>query len=252
MSKSAVFVALVIGSLFWGCAGSTQTSSSQNGKQSRWYHNGNKAEELELKNGSKSGIYTTWYENGQMKLKCRFINDILHGEVISWFEDGKKRFIVHFDNGKRHGEWIRYHEKRNTIVASMNFVNDKLEGVLSAAYEQGNGNGTGRSFEIKSEFLNGELIHEFHFAYTNTDGHTLKAIGQISENGKPGMTREENITLANNGALKVNYGQYVKEFSSIQEFMITEINQHVVTKFSLDFCNGTENIWPCQFPKTGI
>jgi len=227
-------------------------NDAQNGMRIRWYPNGTKAEAVEFDSGQKTGSYTAWYENGQVKLKCRFFNDILDGEVAAWFEDGRKRFSVYYVNGKRHGKWIRYHEKHDAIVASMNFEHDQLDGVISAAFEQGNGNGIGRSYVINSVFQEGVLVKSFHLAHTNTDGHTVISKGNLSDNNGVKFDKQKNVTMDTDGTLHIDFGHFSKTYYSLQDFFISEINLHVVTKFSLDFCNGSENIWPCQFSQNTI
>jgi antitoxin component YwqK of YwqJK toxin-antitoxin module len=267
MNKLMIFAALTLLVLFAGCVAMTDKSNLQNnqtglsgndgsdiqnGMRTRWYQNGMKAEEVEFSDGRKTGNYTAWYENGQMKLKCRFHNDILDGEASAWFEDGRKRFLVHFTNGKRHGKWIRYHEKRDAVVASMSFNRDKLDGDLSAAYEQGNGNGIGRSYAINSVFQDGDLIESFRIAYTNVYGHAVMVDGKLSENGDVKFDKQKNITMKADGTLSIDYGHSVKSYKSLQDYFIAEINLRVMPKFSLDFCNRSENIWPCHFPLATI
>ena len=268
MTKIMVFLVTILSLLvFTGCAGKTEKPQPQNsndkleehygsnvqhGIHIRLYPDGTKAEEVVFNNGRKNGTYTAWYKNGQKKLKCQFRNDILDGEVAAWFEDGRKRFSVYYANGKRHGRWIRYHEKHDAIVASMNFEHDQLDGVLSAAFEQGNGNGIGRSYVINSVFQDGILVESFHLAHTNTDGHTVIANGNLSDNNDVKFDKQKNITMDTDGTLHIDYGRFSKTYYSLQDFFISEINLHVVTKFSLDFCNGSENIWPCQFSQNTI
>ena len=267
MNKVTIFIALLLLLLLFGCSGSpVKTTSRDNGnvpelKDSgeiedrthfRWYPNGQKAEEIEFKNGLKNGSYTSWYENGRIKLKCFFNNDELDGEVESWFETGRKRFLVNFNQGRRNGQWIRYHEKRDRIVATMNYTEDKLNGVLSIAYEQGNGNGFGRSYAINSVFENGVLAESFSFSHTNIYGYTTAISGKISEKGDVTVTSQKNITLEKEGSLRVNHDGFSDSYLNLQKFFISEINQNVIPKYSLEFCDDSENIWPCQFPENRI
>jgi hypothetical protein len=226
-------------------------SRLRDGVHTRWYPNGIKAEEVRFNKGRKNGAYRAWYENGQKKLQCRFRNDILEGEVAAWFEGGRKRFSVHFTAGKRHDQWTRYHEKGG-IVASLNFNRDKLDGGLSAAFERGYGNGSGMSYAIKAGFQNGVMVGSFHLAHTDPYGHTVIANGILLDNGGVKLDRQRNVELATDNTLSVDYGRFRKTYHRLQQFFIDEINRHVMTKFSLDFCNRSENIWPCQFPQGTI
>lgn len=226
-------------------------SNVQHGMCTRWYPDGTKAEEVGFNNGRKNGTYTAWYENGQKKLQCRFRNDILDGEFAAWFEDGRKRLSVNYAAGKRHDKWIRYHEKGG-IVASMNFDRDKLDGCLSAAFDRGYGSGSGMSYAIKAVFQNGVMVESFHLAYTDPYGHTVIVNGKLLENGGVKLDRQKNVKLASDGTLSVDYGRFRRTYHRLQEFFINEINRHVMTKFSLGFCNRSENIWPCQFPQDTI
>jgi hypothetical protein len=226
-------------------------SSVRHGIHIRRYPDGAKAEEVEFIKGKKNGRYTSWYPNGQKKLQCTFVNDLPDGEFTAWFEDGKKRFSVHYDKGQRQDQWIRYHEKGG-IVVSMNFDRDKLDGCLSAAFDRGYGNGSGMSYAIKAVFQNGVMVESFHLAYTDPDGHTVIVNGRLLENGGVNLDRQKNVKLADDGTLSVDYGRFRKTYPGLQQFFIHEINRHVMTKFALDFCNRSENIWPCQFPQDTI
>ena len=226
-------------------------SRVQHGMHTRWYPNGTKAEEVGFNSGRKNGMYTAWYENDHKKLQCRFRNDILEGEVAAWFEDGRKRFSVNYATGKRHDQWTRYHEKGG-IVASLNFNRDKLDGGLSAAFERGYGNGSGMSYAIKAGFQNGFMVGSFHLAHTDPYGHTVIANGILLENGGVKLDRQRNVELAADKTLSVDFGRIRRTYPRLQEFFIDEINRHVMTKFSLDFCDRSENIWPCEFPKGKI
>ena len=223
----------------------------QQGMHTRWYPDGTKAEEVGFNNGRKDGTYTAWHENGQKKLQCRFYNDILDGEVVAWFEDGQRRFSVNYAGGKRCGLWIRYHEKGG-IVASMNFDRDKLDGYLSAAFDRGYGNGSGMAYAIKAVFQNGIMVESFNLVHTDSYGHTVIVSGKILENGRVKLDRQKNVKVTTDGTLCVDYGRFHGTYHSLQEFLINEINRHVMTKFSLGFCNLSESIWPCQFPQDTI
>jgi hypothetical protein len=262
-SKIAIWPVLL--TIFVGCVGITGATQNRpaglnrndngvirDGIRNRWYPSGAKAEAVTLKNGRKTGPYIAWYENGQMKLKSRFHDDALDGDVEAWFEDGRKRFTVSFVNGLRQGRWTRYHEKRDQIVASIGFSHDRLDGFLSTAFEQGNGNGSGRSYRIHSVFREGALVDSFHLVHTNTSGHTVIAIGQRSENGAVTFDKQKNVTMTADGSLIIDDGHGEKKYASLQDFFVAEINRHVVTKFSLDFCDSPENLWPCRFPKNTI
>ena len=57
------------------------------GKWTRWYENGQKRQEGTFKDGEKDGKWTRWYENGQKKDEGTYKD----GELIStkrWNEDG--------------------------------------------------------------------------------------------------------------------------------------------------------------------
>jgi hypothetical protein len=254
-----VLLAFLIGCVHMTAAAQTQyrpvdsgSGDSQDGIQRRWYDNGMVAEALTVENGLKNGPYTTWYQNGQIQIKGRFWNDVLDGQLDAWFEDGRKRFTAFFVRGQRHGRWIRYHEKRDQIVALMEFSHDRLDGIQSTSFEQGNGNGAGRSYWLHSIFRNGKLVESFHLVHTNVFGHPIIAIGQRLDSGEIVFERLKNGVATADGSLIVDEGDVEKAYSSFQDFIIAEINRHVVPKFSLDFCYRPQNRWPCRFPKTVI
>jgi len=221
------------------------------GIHTRSYPDGKKAEKVEFKNGLKNGSYISWYKNGHKRLQCQFISNLLDGEVTAWFENGTKRFSVNYHHGKRQGGWIRYHEKGGILV-SMHFDQDRLDGLVSSAFNHGYGNGSGMSYKINAIFKNGRIVGAFSLQHTDYDGHTIIAIGKISKTGVLKFDRKKNIELKANGKLVAIYGGATIEYHSLKDFFIQEINHQLLTKFSLDFCNHSENIWQCQFPRDTI
>jgi antitoxin component YwqK of YwqJK toxin-antitoxin module len=58
---------------------------TRHGKATKWYDNGQKESEIELKDWMKHGKWTFWYDNGQKQLETD-----LDQEWICWDKTGKE------------------------------------------------------------------------------------------------------------------------------------------------------------------
>ena len=70
-------------------------------KELFYFENGQKKEELTVKNNSRQGSYTGWYENGQKRFQGTYKDDKDDGLYTTWYENGQKRFQGTYKDDKK-------------------------------------------------------------------------------------------------------------------------------------------------------
>jgi hypothetical protein len=75
------------------------------GRQTTWHDNGNKAFEAVYVDGKIEGVELNWHKNGQMRTKAHFEHGIREGSRYTWDEEGHLRKEEHYCHGKPHGTW---------------------------------------------------------------------------------------------------------------------------------------------------
>jgi len=76
------------------------------GLWTRWYMNGQKAEEGFYRNGKKSGSWNGWFSNKKVKYESEYLNGKRSGNHFSWDENGKKIQEIIYNNGKKIKEFL--------------------------------------------------------------------------------------------------------------------------------------------------
>ena len=69
-----------------------------NGKQTRWYSNGQKSHECYKKMGVYHGTETEWHPNGQKRREQHFKDDYPYGIWTEWDENGEVVFEWDYDD----------------------------------------------------------------------------------------------------------------------------------------------------------
>lgn len=80
----------------------TQGSSAGDvlhGKFSKFYSNGQLAEQGEFDKGLKNGIWLTWYENGQLKTKLTYSKGVLDGKFSTYDQETDSLQTGKYQNG---------------------------------------------------------------------------------------------------------------------------------------------------------
>lgn len=104
------------------------------GKIVRWYKNGKKKEEGDIKNGERIGVFTEWYENGKKKQEggWRYGED----KIKRGGRDEYGRGQFWYENEKKDGLWIYYHENEQK-KSKGTYKNGKEHGLWTSWYENG-------------------------------------------------------------------------------------------------------------------
>ena len=60
-------------------------------KYERYYENGPKHKEGNIKAGKEDGLWIDWYENGKKKAEITYKDEKKNGLGIRWYENGQKK-----------------------------------------------------------------------------------------------------------------------------------------------------------------
>jgi len=169
------------------------------GLWTRWYSNGQKAEEGLYKNGKKSGKWNAWFTNNKKKYTSEYDAGKRSNVYIAWDKKGKKIQEINYSNGIRIKEYLIV--KDATGFMEINKKNGSLDGGWVKWYSDG-------KKEEEGVYLKG------------------KKIGSWSKYSMSGIVVEElnydtygrnlyEITYYNNGTVK----KYCDYFSkTVQEY----------------------------------
>lgn len=90
------------------------------GKAIAYYYNGQKKNQLYLKNGKPHGTIIAWYKNGKKWFEKNYKNGIKHGKYIEWHNNGNKKLETNIKGGLSHGKWIVW-DKNGLKISERNF-----------------------------------------------------------------------------------------------------------------------------------
>jgi hypothetical protein len=75
------------------------------------YHvNGQKAHELNYKNGKYDGTYTSYHDNGRKHVEQHYIDGVCSGTDRGWYADGARSYEGKYVDGKQDGRWTHWTE----------------------------------------------------------------------------------------------------------------------------------------------
>ncbi len=75
-----------------------------------WHVNGQKASEIQYRNGQPDGTLTAFYDDGAKLSEQHYIMGICHGTITGWHRNGNKSDEGQYDHGKEIGTWRRWNE----------------------------------------------------------------------------------------------------------------------------------------------
>ncbi len=70
------------------------------GQVVRFYKNGYKMTQANLKNGFYCGLYVKWHSNGKKSCEINYTNGLLNGLAQWWYRSGFKKEQVSYENNK--------------------------------------------------------------------------------------------------------------------------------------------------------
>jgi hypothetical protein len=75
-----------------------------------WYVNGQKANEIEYRDGKYDGTFTAFYDNGSKAYKQHYKAHVCVGAEIGWHKSGKNAYEGEYKDGKQDGVWRHWYE----------------------------------------------------------------------------------------------------------------------------------------------
>lgn len=75
-----------------------------------WHVNGEKANEIQYRDGKRDGTSTAFYADGGKAFEQHYTEDICNGSDTGWSTSGKKAYAGQYKNGKQDGIWRHWHE----------------------------------------------------------------------------------------------------------------------------------------------
>ena len=74
--------------------------SPYTGKAYKFYENGHKQVETNIKDGKRDGPETQWHENGQKREEINYKDGKWDGLWVVWYKNGQKKLEENYKNGK--------------------------------------------------------------------------------------------------------------------------------------------------------
>ena len=105
------------------------------GKWTRWYPNGNKAEQGTYMNGKKNGSWNGWFKTNKKNYNSNYDNGKRAGNYIEWDTKGKKVKDIEYSNGNRIKEYLIIKDGVGFMEVSKRY--GKLNGPWVRWYSQG-------------------------------------------------------------------------------------------------------------------
>lgn len=79
-------------------------------KEIRFFPNGEKDSEGEIKNDKKHGEWKQWYNNGQVWIEEQYSEGIKNGAFTVYYPNGEKNYAGKYDYGVPAGTWTFWNE----------------------------------------------------------------------------------------------------------------------------------------------
>jgi antitoxin component YwqK of YwqJK toxin-antitoxin module len=92
-------------------------NDKRDGLQTRYFPNGRKGSEETFANGERAGHWAKWYDNGQLAEEGEFLNGKRNGTWSGFFPNGQPREQAHYDQGARVGHWIKWQKPKDVPQA---------------------------------------------------------------------------------------------------------------------------------------
>jgi len=80
-------------------------------KEIRFFPNGEKDTEGEIKDGKKDGKWKQWYNNGKLWIEEQYSEGIKNGTFIVYYPNGEKNYAGEYKYGMPTGTWKFWNEK---------------------------------------------------------------------------------------------------------------------------------------------
>jgi hypothetical protein len=144
------------------------------GTWTTYYVNGQKANEVEFKNGNKDGTHTTYHDNGRKSVEQHYVAGTCSGTDRGWYADGAPAYEGIYVDGKQDGRWTHWSEdgrlrsRREMRAGEYDGTNaywhENGQKQYESTYRNGKKHGLDRAWTAEGElnwartYENGELV----------------------------------------------------------------------------------------------
>lgn len=118
------------------------------GTWTTYYVNGQKAHQMEYKNGKYDGTFTSFHDNGRKSVEQHYVDGTCSGTDCGWYVDGAPAYEGNYVNGKQDGMWTHWSED-GRLQSRYTMRAGKYHGTHSAWHESG-------QKQYESTYQNGE------------------------------------------------------------------------------------------------
>lgn len=234
----------------WYDDGKPKLTATENGMNMQWYSNGQKEQEVMMKNGVEEGKLMAWYEGGQLQYQATFKGGKMIGDAIAYYEDGIVKQIIKYDpvSFRDLETTVNYPSgkvkwERNQINQAYDLTTyDSLKGykktsqgwIINPKRTDGQLVLHGKSIEYHED---GSVIEEVNYEYGNANGsiETMDNDGKVMLKGefrfgkkvnewlyylKEDGTKTNKISEANRYR-KIDYGERGEPTFSYTDYFLT-------------------------------
>ena len=96
----------------------------KDGKEIKYFRNGNKNEVLEWKNNIKDGVWDWYYETGKPRMKTHHKNGKRDGAFWFYHDNGLPYMTGRYKNDLKDGEW-KFYTNKHKLIKTITFVNGR-------------------------------------------------------------------------------------------------------------------------------
>ncbi len=92
------------------------------GQWTTYFVNGQKASDIEYKDGEYNGLFVSYYANGKKCYEQHYVNGVAEGSDVGWHDNGKPSYAGQYVHGKQDGTWTWWNAdgtKRDETVFKM-------------------------------------------------------------------------------------------------------------------------------------
>ena len=106
------------------------------GTWTTWHVNGQRANEIQYRDGKYHGTFTSFHDNGA-KLNVQHYEDgHCDGADVGWYKSGQKMYEGQYKNDKQNGTWRHWHEN-GQLSTELTYNNGRLDGSNTSWFASG-------------------------------------------------------------------------------------------------------------------
>lgn len=106
------------------------------GTWTTWFVNGQKAHEIEYRDGQYDGTFTAYHDDGSRGYEQHYKAGVCDGADTGWYRGGRKMYDARYKDGKQDGRWEHYYPDGKPQAAT-EYKAGLQDGVSTSWYESG-------------------------------------------------------------------------------------------------------------------